>query len=130
MYNYYTEDIKELNLGEIFVFGSDLAGRHGAGAAWQARNTFRAVCGVGVGFTGSCYAIPTKDHNINTIPLVVVQYFVNLFLEDTQHNTDLEYIVTKIGCGLAGYTDEQIAPMFKDAPDNCVFHLDWKPYLE
>lgn len=130
MTRYYLDNIEQLKENQCFVFGSNLVGRHGEGAAWQARNSFRAIYGRGIGFTGDCYAIPTKDHNIETIPLDVVKYFVGLFLEDATLSPDLEFLVTKIGCGLAGYTDAQIAPMFKGAPVNCVFHEDWKPYLE
>lgn len=127
---YYTEDIKELDEDQFFVFGSNLAGVHGAGAAKFARKHFGASLGVGSGFSGKTYAIPTKDHNIRTMCLAEIKYFVDLFIEVANDNPEFDFYVTKIGCGLAGYKDYQIAPMFKDAPDNCYFHIDWLEYLE
>ncbi len=123
--------------GEVFVFGSNLAGIHGAGAAKVAHQKFGAVWGGGVGFsvisdtiTGGSYtyAIPTKDQKINTIPLEDIKTYVDDFIEFTEKHPDLSYFVTRIGCGLAGYKDEQIAPMFKDAK-NCSFAEEWRTYL-
>ena len=108
----------------IFVFGSNLAGRHGKGAALCAKNSHGAMYGVGVGRTGNAYAIPTKDASIRTLPLSRIAFYVTEFLEYARANQDIEFEVTKIGCGLAGYREQDIKPMFKDAPMNC--HLpDW-----
>lgn len=109
----------------IFVFGSNLAGRHGKGAALYARQHYGAEYGVGVGRTGNSYAIPTKDKNIKTLPLDIIQQYVDDFLFYAHSRKDLEFLVTKIGCGLAGYTEEQIAPMFRHAPDNCQLPENW-----
>lgn len=106
----------------IFVFGSNLAGVHGAGAALEANENFGAEYGVGVGPTGRAYAIPTKDKNIQTMPLDTIASFVAAFLKYAASQPKTEFFVTAIGCGLAGYTPEQIAPMFKDAPMNCTLH--------
>ena len=112
-------------MSKIFVFGSNLAGIHGAGAALHASKYFGAEYGHGIGRTGNCYAIPTKDEKIRTLPLVRIQKYVNYFIDYARYNPTLEFFVTRIGCGLAGYTNEQIAPMFKFASRNCEFHPDW-----
>lgn len=114
--------------GEIFVFGSNLAGIHGAGAAKVAKTTFNAEFGVSVGPTGHCYAIPTKDANFNVIDLGRIYYSVKDFCEATRAEPYKRWFVTRVGCGLAGYSDSQIAPMFKDAI-NCSFAESWRPYL-
>lgn len=114
----------------IFVFGSNLAGRHGAGAAKHAYLYKGAKHGMGIGHHGNSYAIPTKDTRIQTLPLKVIKSYVDVFVYYAQTHPELEFKVTRIGCGLAGYTDEQIAPMFMDAPSNCYFDTAWKPYLE
>lgn len=129
-YTYYTGDVKFLLDDQIFVFGSNLAGIHGAGAARFAYKELGAVMGCGIGFTGSCYAIATKDLAIETLELRLIEDQVELFKKLAFEYSKFDYIVTKIGCGLAGYTDAEIAPMFKGAPDNCLFHKDWKEYLE
>lgn len=112
----------------IFVFGSNLAGRHGKGAALYARNNHGAVYGVGRGRTGNAYAIPTKDADIRTLPLPTIKIYVEEFLEYARQNPDLSFQVTRIGCGLAGYKNHQIAPMFKGAPINCILPEEWKEY--
>lgn len=109
----------------VFVFGSNLAGRHGKGAALHARQHYGAVYGVGEGPTGNSYAIPTKDAKIRTLPLEAIQRAVTRFLEYAKANHTKHFHVTRIGCGLAGYTDEQIGPMFKGAPSNCVLPDGW-----
>jgi hypothetical protein len=105
---------------EIFVFGSNLAGIHGAGAARTAALSFGAVHGKGVGLNGRSYAIPTKDHNIATLPLYAIREFVELFLAYASAKPELKFIVTPIGCGLAGYTPADIAPMFQGHPSNVI----------
>lgn len=113
----------------IFVFGSNLAGIHGAGAALQAVKKHGAAYGIGRGLVGNSYALPTKDHKIKSMPLSRIEGFVNQFIEDAKEHPNEEFKVTRIGCGLAGYKDSEIAPMFKWAPDNCYFDEAWKPYL-
>ena len=103
----------------IFVFGSNLAGRHGAGAAKFARMNHGAIYGQGQGLQGSSYAIPTKDRQIRTLPLGDIRQHVATFLEFARSRDDLTFQVTAIGCGLAGYKPEHIAPMFQGAPSNC-----------
>lgn len=109
----------------IFVFGSNLAGRHGKGAALHARHEHGAVQGVGVGRTGNAYAIPTKDAALRTLPLSEISAYVLEFLRYAKAHPELPFQVTRVGCGLAGYTDSQIAPMFAGAPENCELPEGW-----
>lgn len=115
-----------VNSHEIFVFGSNLAGRHGKGAALCARNEHGAKYGVGVGRTGNAYAIPTKDERIQTLPLSRIAEYVADFLAYASRHPELEFEVTKVGCGLAGYKETDIAPMFKEAPGNCRLPEGWR----
>lgn len=110
---------------EIFVFGSNLAGRHGKGAALTAKKKYGAESGVGVGRTGNSYAIPTKDGDLKVLDLNTIHIFVSEFILYAKRNPDLTFRVTNIGCGLAGYKPEQIAPMFEGHPSNCIFSLDF-----
>lgn len=112
-------------MSRIFVFGSNLAGRHGKGAALAATQQHGAVYGVGVGRTGNAYAIPTKDEHLRTLPLLRISLYVDDFIAYAIQHKDLRFEVTRIGCGLAGYKDHQIAPMFRDAPDNCDLPEGW-----
>lgn len=110
----------------IFVFGSNLAGRHGAGAALFALQNHGARYGQGVGRQGNSYAIPTKDFSIKTLPLIEIHFHVRDFLDYASKHPELEFQVTRIGCGLAGYSDEDIAPFFKNAPSNCSLPNGWR----
>jgi hypothetical protein len=110
----------------IFVFGSNLAGRHGAGAALFARQHHGAIYGQGIGLQGNSYAIPTKGKNLRTLPLALIELYILTFIKFAIYHPHLTFEVTRIGCGLAGYKDEQIAPMFKDAPINCVLPEGWR----
>lgn len=114
---------------KIFVFGSNLAGRHGAGAAKYARQHYGAIYGQGIGLQGDSYAIPTKDYNIETLPLSEIKRYVDMFLAFARSNPKLEFQLTRIGCGLAGYKDEQIAPMFVGLPRNVIVPEEWVYYL-
>jgi aldehyde:ferredoxin oxidoreductase len=97
----------------IFVFGSNLAGRHGAGAALYARKYKGAVYGQGVGLQGQSYAIPTKDKWVQTLPLNEINEYVQEFIKFAADHPELKFELTAIGCGLAGYSPKDIAPMFK-----------------
>lgn len=110
----------------IFVFGSNLAGRHGKGAALHARLRHGAVYGVGVGRTGQSYAVPTKDERLKPLPLEQIAAHVSDFIAYAAANPKLTFEVTRIGCELAGYSDAQIAPMFGSAPQNCVLPEGWR----
>ena len=111
---------------KIFVFGSNLAGRHGAGAALCALKEHGAKYGQGVGRQGDSFAIPTKDYRIRTLDLKTIEMFVAHFKTYARENPELTFEVTRIGCGLAGYKDEDIAPMFSDAPANCELPEGWR----
>ena len=113
----------------IFVFGSNLAGRHGRGAALVARQSFKAEYGIGKGYTGKSYAIPTKDTDLNILDLTEIDKYVTEFLQEVKLKPDLFFFITAIGTGLAGYEDEEIAPMFKGIENNCSLPSNWKKYI-
>ncbi len=104
------EYITELSENEIFVFGSNLAGHHAGGAARIARRKFGAISGQGVGLQGQSYAIPTMQGGVETI-----KPYVDEFIRFAQAHKELTFLVTRIGCGIAGFKDEEIAPLFVDA---------------
>ena len=110
----------------IFVFGSNTAGRHGKGAAKMAREVHGAIYGQGFGRQGNSFAIPTKDSSIRTLPLDAIKLYVDQFVEYAHNHPEHQFYVTRIGCGLAGYKDEDIAPMFQDAPENCQLPEGWR----
>lgn len=103
-------NINHLEENEVFVFGSNLSGIHGGGAARVAFEKFGAQWGVGEGPTGKCYAIPTMQGGVDTI-----KPYVDKFIEYAKQHTEQTFLVTRIGCGIAGFTDEQIAPLFAAA---------------
>ena len=109
---YTPEFITELAEDEVFVFGSNLAGMHGGGAAATAHRCFGAVWGKGVGLYGQSYAIPTMQGGVET-----VKPYVDKFIEFAKSHPELRFLVTKIGCGIAGFREEQIAPLFAEAID-------------
>lgn len=115
-------------MSTIFVFGSNLAGRHGKGAALTARTCFGAEYGIGEGRTGNAYAIPTKDGYLRVRTISNIARSVKRFIEYANAHPELEFNVTRIGCGLAGYADNQIAPLFKGAPSNCQLPDSWEIY--
>lgn len=110
----------------VFVFGSNLAGRHGAGAAKHAAEEYGAQEGAGVGHVGNSYAIPTKNHLIRTMKLGHIKHYVDEFKAYASQHPELTFYVTRIGCGLAGYRNEDIAPMFAGSPGNCLLDVEWK----
>jgi hypothetical protein len=110
----------------IFVFGSNLAGFHGAGSAKEAVKHWGAIFGQGSGPQGDSYAIPTKDYKLRSLPLEDVKEHVDEFLTFARTQQDFLFHVVKIGCGLAGFTEDQIKPFFKDAPGNCLLPIGWR----
>ena len=104
--------IDSLKENEIFVFGSNLAGMHGGGAARIARLHFGAVMGKGVGLQGQSYAIPTMQGGVETI-----RPYVDDFIAYAKHHQELHFLVTPIGCGIAGFEAEDIAPLFESAKE-------------
>ena len=107
----------------IFVFGSNLAGRHGKGTALEAVEKHGAIYGKGKGRQGNAYAIPTKDKKLRVLPLSRIQYYISQFKVYADRNPNLIFYVTRVGCGLAGYTDRDIAPMFKGSGPNVKLHF-------
>ena len=123
MFTEFTPDwITELKENEIFVFGSNLAGAHGGGAARIALQRFGAVWGQGVGLQGRSYAIPTMQGGVETI-----RPYVDEFCRFALQHKELRFLVTRIGCGIAGFTPEEIAPLFACAADlpNVVLPRDF-----
>ena len=112
------ERITSLRADEVFVFGSNLAGMHGGGAAYAAFRQFGAVWGCGVGLQGQSYAIPTMQGGVETI-----RPYVDDFIDFAKAHPDLFFYVTRIGCGIAGFADAEIAPLFAAAraiPNICL----------
>ena len=116
------EFITELQPNEIFVFGSNLKGMHGGGAAYIAYRKFGAIMGQGVGLQGQSYGIPTMQGGVETI-----RPYVDEFIAFAKEHPELTFLVTRIGCGIAGFTDEEIAPLFEKAHDveNIVLPEGW-----
>ena len=123
---------------KTFVFGSNEGGLHGAGAARHAYDNEGAVWGQGFGHYGNSFAIPTKgvfksNGRLavgNTLPMAKIESYVKMFLSYAEQNPSLSFQVTRIGCGLAGLYDADVAPMFKGAPSNCFFDTAWKPIFD
>ncbi len=116
------EFINELAPCEIFVFGSNLRGMHGGGAAYAAYRKFGAIMGQGVGLQGRSYAIPTMQGGVETI-----RPYVDEFIAFAREHRELIFLVTRIGCGIAGFTDSEIAPLFAEAhnDENIVLPPGW-----
>lgn len=121
---YTPENISQLKPNEIFVFGSNLAGQHAGGAARVALHEFGAVWGQGVGLQGRSYAIPTMQGGVGTI-----RPYVDEFIAFAKAHPGLKFYVTRIGCGIAGFNDEEIAPLFKSAleVDNIILPISFWP---
>lgn len=107
----------------IFVFGSNLAGRHGKGAALYALNHYGAIYGQGTGFQGRSYAIPTKDRNLCPMPLEDISLAIAIFVGSAALCPSHEFWVTPIGCGLAGFSPHTIAPFFRSARNYTNIYL-------
>lgn len=125
-YNYSPDNITELQPNEIFVWGSNTEGRHGAGAAKLALNKFGAIYGQAEGLQGQSYAIITTDLSKSYRPSVSIELLtnqVNKFIQFAKDNTHLTFLVTEVGCGLAGFTVEQMAPLFKPVLLNSISNV-------
>jgi hypothetical protein len=111
---------------KVFVFGSNLQGIHGAGAAREAWKNHGAVTGEGQGLHGNSYAIPTKATPWRPLGLGTVEMYIEQFIAFAHEHPELYFTVTKVGCGLAGFKEEEIAPLFKGAPKNCHLPIGWE----
>ena len=118
---------------EIFVFGSNTGGIHGKDAALVAWRRFGAIIGVGAGRMGQAYALPTKHflgpQRLFPLPIGEISQNVATFLSYARAHSAERFFVTRVGCGLAEYTDEEIAPLFVGAPINCSFAMEWRAVL-
>lgn len=112
-----------------FVFGSNLAAQHVGGAALAANRFFGAEPGIAEGFAGHSYAIPTCDNMLQPLKLDAIRPAVERFIQAANANPQKRFFVTRIGCGIAGHVDADIAPMFLNAPANCSFADEWAPFL-
>lgn len=116
--------------GQVFVFGSNLSGLHAGGAAAAAHKLHGAVWGVGEGRTGNAYAIPTVSANFGgPLLLADIRRAVDIFLHHAATHPEDVFFVTRVGCGIAGHKDADIAPMFRDAPLNCSLPDTWRDLL-
>ena len=112
------DNITQLADNEVFTFGSNLSGAHGAGAAYAARTKFGAILGQAEGLQGQSYAIPTKtERAAATMELQDIAPYAARFAEFAKANPEKKFLVTEIGCGLAGLTPEQVAPLFEACRD-------------
>ncbi len=110
---------------QVFVFGSNLAGFHGGGAALHAAEQWGSVPGEGVGRTGNAYAIPTMDGEFRQLPLARIAPHVAVFIDYARSHPNTEFLLTRIGCGIAGYDWERdIAPLFPAALPFNITPLD------
>ena len=114
------ENITHLKPNEIFVFGSNRAGRHGKGAALTALKKFGARNGEGYGLVGQSYAIPTKDRTLRVLTMGEIKIQVDKFIKFASEHQELKFYVTEIGCGLAGYSPKDIAPLFAQRLPNVI----------
>lgn len=129
MYNreFTFERITELKPNEVFVFGSNLEGAHGGGAAYIAYRKFGAIWGQGVGLQGQSYGIPTMHGGVD-----VIKPYVDEFIEFARQHTEYKFLVTRIGCGIAGFEDWEIAPLFRAALDveNVILPKEFVAHLQ
>jgi len=117
------------NKQTVFVFGSNEAGMHGAGAAKTAREKYGAKMGISYGHVGRSFAIPTKDEYLRVLDPYIIKHYVHGFLAYAYGKHRLKFYITAVGTGLSGIPHETMARMFEGASENCFFDEVWKPYL-
>ncbi len=115
----------EIRENEIFVFGTNKAGKHGLGAPLTARMKYGAEMGFGFGLKGQSFAIPVKDEDMKLMPLEEIQTYVDLFFKFAEKNFDKRFFITNVGTALAEYSPPQMAAVFKNAPGNCRLPPEW-----
>jgi len=120
--------ITELKPGQIFVFGSNRAGIHAGGAARLAREKFGAREGVGEGMTGHCYAFPTLTENFEKVSRASLEASRDRFFQTARRHPEKTFLLTKVGCGIAGFSEDEIRPLFAHAPANVVLPEDWEAH--
>lgn len=119
------DNITELHPNEVFVFGSNLKGQHLGGAAWVALGKFGAKIGVGEGLIGQAYAFPTLDENMQKRTKIALQGSVIWFRKTAQSLPALTFYLTKVGCGIAGYSENSMKKLFEDVPPNVIKPEGW-----
>lgn len=117
--------ITHLKPNEIFVFGSNLGGRHGGGAARLAAEHFGAEEGVGEGLTGQSYAFPTLTANFEKVTMKALEASRDRLFATARAHPEKIFLLTKVGCGIAGFREEEIRPLFENAPKNVVMPEGW-----
>lgn len=121
-------------MSRVFVFGSNLKGIHGKGSALVARQNFGAMLGIGEGPMGGdpprCYALPTKIGPYERMPYATVALHVEKFIQYAHEHPELEFDIVRVGCGLAGFSEDDISPLFIGAPANCHLPDGWRDYLD
>ena len=127
----YSAELFKEGSNNVFVFGSNLAGIHGAGAAQFAYQElgFPLYQGEGLAPNKKAYAFPTKGYSIQTLPLYSIKASIVLFYNTLINNEDLTFYMSRVGCGLAGYKDSDIAPLFKRIKGNIIYPTEWEEYL-
>jgi len=130
-YHYHNETIiKNLAEDMVFVFGSNMAGTHAGGAAKIALQHFGATRGVGRGWAGQSFAIPTMNEHLQQMPLSQIEYYIDDFKIYVKNHAQTIFFITAVGCGVAGYKVEEIAPMFKGIAHNVIFPESFRPFVE
>jgi len=130
-YQYHDESIiKSLTEDTVFVFGSNMAGTHQGGAAKTALLHFGAMKGVGRGWSGQSFAIPTMNEHLQQMPLSQIQHYIDDFKVYSKNHLKIKYFITAVGCGVAGYKVEEIAPMFKGISHNVILPISFRPFVE
>lgn len=114
------ENITKLAAGEIFVFGSNLAGNHAGGAAKFAKENFGAEEGISCGLTGKCYAFPTLYSDLKKRSRKGLNMSRDFLFATARALPEKTFLLTKVGCGIAGFKEEEIAPLFVNAPENII----------
>ena len=125
VYTCTPDNIKKLKEYEIFVFGSNLNGNHAGGAAKLASERFDAEDGIGEGLTGQSYAFPTLDKDMNKVSVDALKESVKKLYKCANENTGKVFLLTKVGCGIAGFSEQEIAALFIDAPVNIIKPKGW-----
>jgi len=125
---YTPELITELGENQIFVFGSNLAGKHNGGGAKIAMEKFGAIYGQAVGIQGQSYAIPTLGYDFEKIHLTEINFYIDMFFQFVYNHPQYEFLVTKIGCGIAGYDVSEIAPLLLNPFKNIILPKEFTAF--
>lgn len=119
------ENITELQPDDVFCFGSNALGEHYGGAARYAYDHFGAIWGRGEGIQGQSYAIPTLSKAMKPYSISMLERITGTFIYYAKQHPEKTFLLTKVGCGIAGFSEAEIAPLFKYAPRNVVKPERW-----